>query len=146
MELLIEMRTYLADGGLVRVPRVAGSEPPLWLEPREGVPAPGQTEGIKPVEVGTDMTLGAHIPDSIPPGPYNSFQRQDIVEFWIRSKGAPMARAFERDLRIALNDKRAWQMAGMQVIESELHRGMQLLTADSMAYTYTLQYWFQTYA
>lgn len=146
MTLLDELRTYLVSQGLVRLPRVTGSVPPMWLEPRGGVPAPGESPSGNPTEIGTDAVIGAYENGGIPPGPYNSFQRQDIVQFWVRVKSAPYAKDFERSLRLLLNDKRAWQMAGEQVIESELHVAMQLLTSDAQAFTYTLSYWFQRYA
>ncbi len=141
-DLLIELREYLDAQNVARRPDAAGSDPPLWLEPRSGVPAPGEGSGTG---VGATVVLGAFLNSGIPPESYESFQRQDIVEFWIRTTTAPAAKTVERQLRSRLQDKRQWQMSGMLVIESNLWRPLQLITSDVQAFTYTLAFWFQTY-
>jgi hypothetical protein len=137
------LRDYLVAEGIVRVPSVSGSAPPIWLEPRMGTPAPG--EGNNPTERGATIVVGAVQEPGIPPSAYESLKRQDIVGFTIRTLKAPDAHAFEGQLRDALIDRRNWDMAGMRIIESEVWSEIGLIVSDAQAYTYRLAYWFERY-
>lgn len=143
-DLLSSLRTYLADEGLVRVPTDSGSEPPMWLEPRDGVPAPG--EGNKVSERGDTLVIGAFDVGGIPPRPYESFKRTDFIDIWMRSTTAKVARDFEVDLRAALADKRNWDMAGLTVIESLIFRDKQRLGSSPQAFDFVTEYSFERYS
>lgn len=147
MTLLLEgMRDFLVGEGLVRKPAVAAPDdepnlPPMWLEPRSGVPAPG--EGRNPVEVGPDLVLGAYVAPGIPPAAYENFLRNDGVEIRFRSKSAPRAIQFEIDLRKTLNDIRNFMMGGVSIVEVRMWQDMRRIGSDEQAFTYSVGYVFQ---
>lgn len=142
MTLLEHLRDYLIAEGIARKPAVAGAGHPLWLDPRHGVPAPG--EGDSAVEIDADVVLGAFQVSGIPRGPYaDSVLRTDAVDLWIRSRISPLAYGVDDALRQALVDRRAWDMAGMTIVESSLFRPLQRLGSDDDGYVFTSQYLFE---
>lgn len=143
MTLLDYLRDHLIGETVVRDPRTAGALPPFWREPRNGAPAPG--EGSSPVEIGADATVSAFLTGGIPSRPYESFWRKDIVDLWVRTKTAPTAIQLDAQIRAALIDKRAWDMAGLLIIESEQWRPFQRLGSDAQGFTYVVSYLFETY-
>lgn len=147
-ELLTSLRDHLIAEGVVRDPRVAGAEPPLWREPRLGVPAPGEypPNSKNDDEVGPDAVLGAFNADDVPPAPYNAGRRIDLVDVRIRTKTAPSAHELEEQLRAALIDRRNWSMAGLTIIECLAHRGLQPLGSDEQSYDWVCSYAFERYS
>jgi hypothetical protein len=143
--LLDYVNDYLIAQNLVRDPRVAGSKPPLWLEPRDGVPAPGESPKNNSTEMGPDIVVGAFNAQGIATGRHNGFMRIDAVDFWIRVRRAPLVDDFEKSLRTALHDKRGWSMTGLYVAESLVFRELQRIGADQSGWTFTTQYTFQTF-
>lgn len=143
-DLLDNLRAYLISQGVVRDPRDGSNPnlPPLWLAPRFGVPSPGSTEGINPVEAHKDAVLGAFDATDIPPTRFEGFLRHAHVELVFRTRTAPMAKSLENSIRAAINDKRGWMMANMPVNESLLYRGFQPVGSDNLGYTYTEEYAF----
>ena len=143
-DLLTPLRDYLVAQEVVRVPRVAGDEPPLWLEPRDGVPAPG--EGQNETEGGPDVVLGAFRVTGIAPRRHEGFIRIDAVDFWLRSRTPQLAQQTHDLLRDALNDKRGWIMAGLRIEESLMFRDLQRLSSDANGWTYTTEFTFERWA
>ena len=143
MTLLGAMRTYLVAQNLVRIPRNAGATAPLWLQPRLGVPAPGDGTGV---EIGATMVLGAFHSGGVPSQPYVSTWRRDTVDVRFRSTTAPAAELLAKQIRAALIDKRAWTMGAMTVIESGEWRAFDLLSSDEFGFEFVWAAWFETYA
>lgn len=135
---LTALRDYLVSQGIVRIPRVAGTAPPMWLEPRNGTPAPGA--GDNPTEVGDPTVLAAFLGTGIAPKRHEGFIRTDAVTIWVRTRTAPLAHQIEKQLRAALNDKRGWAMAGLQVNESLLFRDLQRVGFDNQGYSGNTEY------
>lgn len=144
--LLPEVRAYLVAQSLARVPSTAGAAAPMWLEPRKGTPAPGESPGQNATEIGPTLVIAAWPGGGIPPASYESGFREDIVDFEIRARTAPVAHEWEEQARAALIDKRNWSMGAITIIESLLWRPMQLLSHDEQSYTYRMAVWFQRYA
>lgn len=142
-ELLTALRTHLADQGIVRKPSVAGAAPPMWLEPRRGVPAPG--EGSVPVEVGADLVVGAFIATGIPPRPYESWQRRPVVDIRFRARRAEFAHQLDATIRAALIDRRGWMLGPLRVLESQVWREFQPLGFDEQAFDFVTGWIFQIY-
>lgn len=145
-DLLTHLRDHLVAQGLVRRPdeTMPAGAPPLWLEPRDGVPAPG--EGQNPTERGPDVVLGAFRGGGIPARPFESSLREDVVEIRIRARLAPMASAIEAQLRPALIDRRNFQLGAETVIDCEEWRALQPLGAGRQGFTYVWSLIFQRYA
>jgi hypothetical protein len=150
-DLLTNFRTYLVDEGLVRVPSVAGDEPPLWLEPRKGVPAPG--EGQNETERGADAVLGAYRAGGIPPAsPYEGFIRQDFIEVRIRTRTAQIVTPLEEQLRASFIDVEGgaprldWMMADERIIASTVFRELQRLGSDEQSFNWSIEFVFERYA
>lgn len=106
----------------------------MWLEPREGVPAPG--EGQNATERGTNAVLGAYVTGGIPSQPYEAMLRKDTIDVWFRTTTAPRAFALYQALFDALADKRDWDMAGLTVIETLEFRPLQRLGSDQQAFNF----------
>ena len=141
--LLEHMRDSLVAQGVVRAPRTVGALPPMWLEPRDGTPAPG--EGQNATEIGADVVLGAFRVAGIAPRPYEGSVRVDGVDIWIRSRTYPLASTVEDQLRTALNDKRHWVMGALLVNESIIFRDMAPVERNAQAYTFSVSYLFSVF-
>jgi hypothetical protein len=142
-DLLENLRAYLATQGVVRSPRTAGSLPPLWVAPRFGCPAPGQTDGLQTVEVGTDLVAAINPATDIPPARYEGWLRKNHIELIIRARIVPLALSFENAVRANINDRRGWIMGSVPIIESLLFRGLQPLGSDNLGYTFVCEYQFE---
>lgn len=143
-DLLDNLRQYLINQGVVRAPRVAGPLPPMWIAPRFGCPAPGQTDGLNaPTEVGNDLVVAIVPTTDIPPARYEGWLRRNHVQFIIRARIAPLALSFENTVRANINDRRGWMMASVPIIESLIFRGLQPLGSDNLGYTFTCEYQFE---
>jgi hypothetical protein len=143
-ELLHALRDELVTATLVRKPTVAGVAPPLWLEPRDGVPAPG--EGDNPTAVGATLVLGAFHTGGIARQPYAKILRRDIVDLHLRALSAPDIFTAEAAITDRLIDRRNWLMGDLLIIESEQWRPLQPLDRDEHGFTFVVAYWFETYA
>lgn len=151
-DLIIGIFEYLKEQGITRDPENASLQktlPPLWMEPRDGCPAPGPVEGFtaaeispNPEEGGPGLVVSVEKSTGVPSPAYEGFLRMQHVQFVIRSYIAQTAYAFEQKLRVALNDKRGWMMYNVPVNESLLYRDLQPITRDKIAYTYSLEYQF----
>ena len=147
--LLSAFRNYLVDQELVRIPSVAGDAHPLWLEPRDGAPAPGEGESAATID--DELVLSAFLAAPIPRGPFESELRTDVIDVWLRCANPPtVAHDFEPLLRTAIiggavGDNRNWDMAGVRIIESLEWRGMQRLGSGPQGFTYVVSYLFERY-
>lgn len=143
-ELLPHLRDYLIAQGLVRKPSTAGAAHPLWLDPRDGVPAPG--EGASAVERDADVVLGAFQVSGIPKPPYEaSVLRTDAVDIWIRSRIAPLAYQTADPIIAAIGDQRQFDLAGLTIVECLLFRPLQRLGSDENSFDFTMQFTFERY-
>lgn len=145
--LLDHIRDYLVDDvQIVRRPDVAGSLPPLWREPRDGAPAPGERDGIanNDAAVVSIFNTGGIGRQAFNPWRYRT------VDFWLRVKSAPDYEELSDAISDAfLGDQGAkfgWTMAGLQVIESSEWRPWGRLGADAQGWTYVGSFAFQVYA
>lgn len=138
------LRTFLIAEGLGRDPRVAGATPPIWRQPAEGTPAPGEKSGT---EVGPTVVLGLVHSGGIPAPRHEVEWRRDIVDIWIRTLTWPQAEQTYAGLRSALVDKRNWLMGSITVIESLEWRALALLASDGkQGYTSQAAVLFESYA
>ncbi len=144
-ELLPYVRDFLIAQGIVRKPSVAGDDPPLWLDPRSGVPAPG--EGENDDEIDADLVLGAYQVTGIPRAPYEQkVLRTDAVEIWVRARMAPFAYQVSDEIVEVLADKRAFDLAGLTIIECLLFRPLARLGSDENGFDFNLQFTFERWA
>jgi hypothetical protein len=141
-DVLSALRDHLIAQGIVRKPSVAGSAPPLWIEPKDGVPAPGEGAGT---EVGSDLVLGAYYVNEIAPGRFESWWEKPIIELRLRARVVPPVKVTERAISKALIDKVDWTMSGLYVNESELFNGLHRLGSDDQSYDFGVSYVFQLY-
>lgn len=143
-ELLPHLRDFLIAQNLVRKPSVAGAAHPLWLDPRNGVPAPG--EGVNATEKDADVVLGAFQVSGIPKPPYEaSVLRTDAVDVWIRARIAPLAYQTSDAIIAALADQRQFDLAGLTIVECLLFRPLQRLGSDENGFDFTMQFTFERY-
>ena len=144
MELLEHLRDHLIAQNIVRRPRdtTPAGKPPMWLEPKLGVPGPG--EGQNTTEVGPDIVIGAYDSTGIANQPYIAeYLRRPHVELRYRSRTAPLARQTARLIYSALCDKRGWYMAGLWIYQSLVCRDFQRVGSDEQGYEYLAEYEFE---
>ena len=142
-QLLDELRAHLVTAGVVRVPRTAGSAPPMFLSPKNGTPAPGESESGNSVEQG-DPVVGAYRTDGIAGGPYVSkWRRKPIVELRFRASKVSAIEQLELNITGKIADRRDFQMAGQYVIECQQWRELQLIESGAQGYEYLASYWFE---
>ncbi len=142
MLLLEHLREHLITAGLVRKPAAAGALPPMWLEPRDGVKAPG--EGTT-TERHPDLIVGAFMSGGVISQRHQGFFRFDGVDIHLRARTAPIALRFESDLRAAINDRRNVDFAGLTIIECLQFRPLQSLGRDEQSFDYVTEYLLQTW-
>lgn len=140
-DLLTYLRDYLVSEGLVRVPRVAGAAPPLYLEPKEGVVAPGEAENA--TESHPTLVLGAFRATGVAPRRHQSFIRIDMIDLVVRAANPRPAFDLHDELRGALVDKRHWSMAGLLIEESLMFRDLQRVSSDANGWTFTTEFSFE---
>lgn len=147
MDIRDALRNHLIDQGIARKPSVPGVLPPLWLEPRHGVPAPGDRyEGGTDTEIGPETVLGIRLAGGIPQPPIvASTIRHTNLDIWIRTVSAPAAGRIENEIRQTLDDRFGWTMAGLSVIHSRIWREMQPVDYTEKAFTYIVAYGFEHY-
>jgi hypothetical protein len=146
-DLLNPLRDYLVGQGIVRKPATPAPGgnpdlPPLWLEPRNGVPAPGESPNTNAIEVGPRVVVGAFESTGIAPDRHEGFVRDQHVDFRVRAKFAPDALAIKEQIRQYLNDRRSWDMAGLHVEESLMFRDWQRLGSDDQSFDWTAEFSF----
>lgn len=143
-QLLPNLRAYLTVAGIGRAPGTVDARDgvyPLWLDPRGGVPAPGEKAGA---EDDPNVVLGAFQVSGIARAAYDaSYLRTDAVDIWVRARLAPFAYDVDDRLRDVLSDKRAYSLGVLTILESHLFRPLQLLSSDANGYTFTTQYTFE---
>lgn len=147
-DLLTAIRDELVAQNVGRAPAVPPpggdpNRPPIWRQPRDGAPAPG--EGQNDTEKGTDSTISLTFAPGITAQRHEGFIRIDAVDFWIRTTVAPRAVALEDAIRDALNDRRGWTMGGLAVIESLQFRALQFLRSGPDGFTFLTQYTFEVW-
>lgn len=144
--LLNAFRDQLVTQGIVRIPRVPGAAPPLWLQRRLGAPAPGETpENGTAVEVGPDVVAAAEISGGFPMGRFQSAWRRPIIEVRIRGRTAPLAEDLEAAITAAIIDRTNWTMGGLQVIESQHWRPFTPVVYDEQSFDFLVAYAFEIY-
>lgn len=128
-DLLQSFRDHLIANGIARKPSVAGSAPPMWLERKQGVPAPG--EGDNATEIGATLVLGAFMATGIPPRPYEGFIRTDGVQLILRADNASRLRPLEEAIRELVNDRRDFILgSGLWIESMYLFRDMSIIDRD----------------
>lgn len=140
--LLEDLRDHLVAHGIVRRPRetLPAGRPPMWLEPRNGIPAPG--EGQNATEVGSDAVVGAYVSGGIATDRHEGFLRIDGIDIHLRTRTAPIALELEAQIRAALNDRRHWTMGSRTVEESLQFRPLQRLGSGDHGFDWVTEYLF----
>ena len=149
-DLLRALSDHLVAEEVVRDPRTPGPLPPLWLNPRDGAPAPGEIEGS---EGDADLVLSAFLGVRILGEPeQEAFLVHETVDVVIRSRTAPPLPVVEQALTAAVAvdagapvGRRNWTMAGLEIVESVLWRGLQPLDSSDQGYTAEVSYRFLHY-
>jgi hypothetical protein len=147
-QLLPAMRDFLIDQGLVRKPSVAGIEPPMWLDPRRGVPYPGQTEGLDSSGVETDngLVLGAYPSTGIPSAPFEGFLVKLGAAIWYRGTKSPTVQSTHEQIRGVLHDRRNLNFNGLIINQSMMTREIQRIGSDERGFIYNCEFMFDMWA
>lgn len=137
--LLDSVRSFLIAQGVGRDPRAAGSLPPIWRQPANGVPLPGQGNAT---EAGTDAVVGLFFAGGFPSAPLEGFLERRIVDVRIRVKKAERAEEVFLRLAVALDDRRYYMAGGLRVHESIMSRPLQLLASDDLGFEFVCTFVF----
>lgn len=133
--------------GIVRDPRVAGSLPPAFRDPADGVPAPGEGIGT---ENGPTAVIGILSGVGIPAPFMEETWRSDTVDITYRTTKSPAAKVLYAQVRGALVGppfKMGWTMAGMRVIQSREWNGLALIDSSrAQGFMYRSSIYFETYS
>lgn len=150
--LLDRIRQHMIDEAIGRDPRTPADNPgppyPVFREPRDGVPAPGEGKGA---ERDDDLVVGLIVAPGVPPQTHEDFFRTDAVQFRIRARNYPLAETFERSLREAFHDRMNWLMGpldadpGERIIHSRIYTDMQRLGSGPEGHTFVCAYTFARY-
>ena len=135
--LLTELRSLLIAAGIGRDPRVAGALPPVWRQPRQGIPAPGEGGGV---EVGPSSVIALFMSGGYPTAPFEGWIGRPTVDVRIRSLRAPDAEAIGLSIKRLLDDKRYYMMGNLRVHESLLSRPLSLIVSDDQGFDYVMAF------
>lgn len=116
---------------------------PVFIDPREGPPAPGEKKGTENNKTGMVALVYT---GGVPTGTLEKFHRKKTFDFWVRTTTPQLAQRIDDRLCLLLHDKRDWDMAGLQVIESMEWRPLQPVGHGPQGYSYTVTYLFELYA
>lgn len=142
--LLTALRAHLVAQDIVRVPKVAGTVPPMWLAPKLGTPAPGERPpNGSDAEVGPDAVVGAFVTGGFAPAPYGKPIRKPIVDLRLRTANALIAENLELAITNALIDQRDFMLDDLYVIECEQWNALALIGSDEQGFDYRVSYWFE---
>lgn len=146
-DVVTALRDHLITAGVGRDPDVAGSVPPIWREPRDGTPAPG--EGSDPTQTGTDAVVAVYLTGGIPARRFEAWRRIDAIDVHIRARTSPLAKRIARDIRAAvigtgIAPAVAFTMGGLQVIEALEWRPLQPLPVPQ-GFSFMTAYLFESY-
>jgi hypothetical protein len=147
------IRNHLVSAGTVRNPRTASALVPLWVDPENGAPAPGDFDA--PLK-GTDAVVSIFMTGGFPTRLFGHSRRMQVVDFWFRVLRAPKADELYLEIRrllVRADDPMGWMLGGdppvgTRVIMSTETRPLQQLAAPgevSTGYTYVSQIGFETY-
>lgn len=147
-DLLEAIRAELADEEILRPAGVAGALPPLWLEPADGPPAPGEATGSG----GDDTTIvSAFRTGEVPRSPGQGYSDRAIVDFRIRSKDARVGpdlvdRLSDLFAPAPLGVRHDWSMGGLQLLESRQWRPIARLgSSRAQGFEWVVAYLFELY-
>ena len=147
---LTESRAHLVSAGVVREPRVAGSDPPCWIEPRGGAPDPGDRSGV---EDSTEAVVSIFRSGGIvQPFWEQRYGRKDTLDFVLSTRTATLrdqiAEAIENEF-LGSGDvdeiRMSWEMGDLMVIQSQLWRPLAPLGSDEDGFRSIISFYFETY-
>lgn len=148
--LLPNLREYLIATGLVRNPNIPGdansNPPPVWLDPRYGVPYPGQEENVGEYGYHPTMVLGIYPTTGIPSKPFEGFIQQRAVEIWYRCTTSPPIQVMHEALRPYIHDIRNFSMNGLITEQAMLSRELQRISADDEGYVFNCEVMFDLWS
>lgn len=144
------VRDHLIGAGICRKPNVAGTAPPMHLEPSGGVPAAGEGTGAA---VGPTLVFGLFMTSMLGPSAWaDGYSDRQIVDVWIRAlpgdswRGPAAASAIAKQFAPAPYAARHdWQMADASVIESRIWRPFQPIGSGPQGWTWTFGLYLETY-
>lgn len=150
--LLQNLRAFLVNNGVCRIPRNPSGTPPVppcWLDPERGIPYPGQTQGLGPNE-GTivnkprigGLVLAIVPATGIASPPHEGFLVRLGATIWYRSALSPEIQSMHERIRALLSDQRNYSLNGLAVNESLLTREIQRVTSNEEGYVYNCEYMF----
>lgn len=131
---------YLVAQGLVRKPDDAGSLPPVWRDPRKGVPYPGQK--MDGNQSHPTLVLALYPATGIVSVPYEGFLVKLGVAIWYRGKTSPAIQAMHERIRGVLNDHHNIMMNGLLVNQAQMARENQRIASDERGFIYNCEYMF----
>lgn len=143
--LLPNLRAFLADHGLTRDPNTQGTPdpPPMWLDPKLGIPYPGQTDSrVGQYGSHPSMVLAAYPETGIASQPFEGFFQRRAVSIWFRALKSPDIQRKHNDIYAVLHDQRDYSLNGLQVNQSMMTRELQRISSDDEGYTYNTEYMF----
>lgn len=117
-----EVQTYLIAQGIVRDPPVPGPLPPCWIDPDEGAPEPAED-----VEATVTLFSIGEIPQEWLEG---TFLQERVLDVVVRARHPRDGELLQRDIRVALEEKKNVMFGQLRIEWSKLFRGVQYLDSD----------------
>ena len=135
-----QLQAFLIANGVGRRPTTAGSSlPPIWLDPKEGVPAPG--DGGAPT-AHADLVLALVPAPGVAPDHFEGWFDRPGIDIWLRARNPVIAEDAAWTIRGLLNDRRHFLVGGLLVEESLVSRPFQKLYSDENGWTYLMGFQF----
>jgi hypothetical protein len=145
--LVQHVRDYLVDEGVCRradtaavpVPDDEIEVPPIYAEPKRGVPAPGSGTGT---ELARDVVVGCFHVSGPATRRHEGFMRISGVRFRLRARRSEDADGVYAWIRSVLNDRIGFDLSGLTCHEAREVVGLQAAGADQHGYDYIFEFMF----
>jgi hypothetical protein len=144
-DLLGAFRQHLVDQGLVRKASVAvPGKRPVFVEPADGAPAPGEREGVENDDV---TMISLFVGGDIAGAAFEGFIAKSTIDVRYRTHDAQEVLDLAAAVRLAIVDQWDWLMGGLRVIESREWAGVQRVgSSAAQGYDFVHKFYFEYYS
>lgn len=140
LHVIEELQAYLVAQGVAQQPDQTPSltVPSIWLQPRDGAPAPRRApKGGDYLEAATITLVDTN---TTGPPELEAWLEETFVDITVRSRFAAPGKLIQRQIRGLLTPtgdlfgRKGWQMNNLRVEYSTIWRGDQPVDADDVSY------------
>lgn len=140
------LQRFLITNGLGRDPFESGVGPTLWIEPKNGLVAPGIKPGDNASMMDPDLTVGISRDAGVPSEFNEGFIRRIRIDFKLYARKAPFAQEWEPRLYNLIHDAYQYDLNQVVCLQSHQFADLSPLLADNTGFQFITRYMFWLWA